>query len=259
MGTKLVERGITRYDIDEQGTYGYMMRISRSGVHTNEFFSDKNYKGKRKALEAARVRYKELLDSLPPPKTTKGVKTARNQTGVVGVHLAVCESVYGEQYSSYCASWKTPEGKRNKISFSFKKYGKKQSWEMACLAREIESTDRERIERLYKSRSKQKKKIAPPPKPTKLAKKKKKQKSKKKVVKKSTTKKATKKKPTKKKAAKKKAAKKKVTKSTAGKTTKKKSKKTAKKKVNKGTKRASKKTPKKSPATSKKKKSARKK
>jgi len=130
MGTKLVERGITRYDIDEQATYGYMMRISRGGKHINEFFSDKN-KG-----------YKKLKAELPPPKTTKGVKTARNQTGIVGVHLAVCESVYGEEYSSYCASWKTDGGRRSKLSFSFKKYGKRKAWELACLAREIESSDR---------------------------------------------------------------------------------------------------------------------
>ena len=187
MGTKLVERGITRYDIDEQGTYGYMMRISREGEHINEFFSDKNFKGKRKALEAARKRYIKLKDSLPPPKTTKGIKTARNQTGVVGVHLAVCESVYGEEYSSYCASWKTADGARSKISFSFKKYGKRKAWELACLARKLESTDRKKIERLHVTRSKGKKKIAPAPKVTILAKKKKS--TKKKTIKKKTTKK----------------------------------------------------------------------
>ena len=195
MGTKLVERGITRYDIEEQGTYGYMMRISRGGEHTNEFFSDKNYKGKRNALAAARVRYKELVETLPPPKTTKGVKTARNQTGVVGVHLAVCESIYGEEYSSYCASWKTADGKRNKISFSFKKYGKQKAWEMACLARGLETTDRAKVEKLYNTRKKKKQKIAPPPKPTTLAKNKK---AKKKKATKKATKKKVAKKPTKK-------------------------------------------------------------
>ncbi len=213
MGTKLVERGITRYDIDEQGTYGFMMRISRDGNHINEFFSDKNNGGKRKALSAARVRYKDLKDSLPPPKTTKGIKTARNQTGIVGVHLAVCESIYGEKYSSYCASWKTADGSRNKLSFSFKKYGKIKAWELACLARQLESTDRDRVEKLHKKRKKAKVKIAPAPKPTNLG-------TKKAVKKKPATKKsATKKKdskvvvsrngkPLKKKVAKKKAKKK---------------------------------------------------
>jgi len=174
MGTKLVERGITRYDIDEQGTYGFMMRISRGGKHINEFFSDKN--------KAARKRYKKLKAQLPPAKTTKGVKTARNQTGIVGVHLAVCESVYGEEYSSYCASWKTDGGRRSKLSFSFKKYGKRKAWELACLAREIESSDRAEVEKLYEKRKKKKVKIAPAPKPTKLSKKKKRKKVAKKKV-----------------------------------------------------------------------------
>ena len=209
MGTKLVERGITRYDIEEQGTYGFMMRISRSGDHINEFFSDKNHGGKRKALTAARARYQILKDSLPPPKTTKGIKTARNQSGIVGVHLAVCESIYGEKYSSYCASWKTKDGKRNKLSFSFKKYGKQKAWELACLARQLETTDRDRIEKLHIKRKKNKVKIAPPPKPTTLGKKKK---TKKKVAKKKAKKKPAKalaKKKAKKKPAKKKAKKKK--------------------------------------------------
>lgn len=149
MGTNLVERGITRYDIDEQGTYGFMVRISRSGNQYNQFFSDKKHKGKRKALDAARKQLRKLKRDLPPPQTTKGVKTARNQSGIVGVHLAVCESIYGEEYSSYCASWKVPQGARKKLSFSFKKYGKQAAWKLACLARELESTNREKIEQLY--------------------------------------------------------------------------------------------------------------
>lgn len=156
MGTKLIQRGITRYDIESQGTFGYMMRISRGGEHTNEFFSDKKYRGKRRALAASRARYNELVSQLPAPKTTKGVRTHRNQSGVVGVHLSVCESAYGKVYSSYCASWKTKDGSRRKISFSFKKYTKKLAWELACLARELESIDRSKIERTLRSRTRKK-------------------------------------------------------------------------------------------------------
>ncbi len=156
MVTKLVERGITRYDIEAQGTFGYMMRISRGGEHTNEFFSDKKYRGKRRALAASRARYSELVAQLPPPKTTKGVRTHRNQSGVVGVHLSVCESTYGKVYSSYCASWKTKAGARRKISFSFKKYTKKIAWKLACIARELETVDRSKIERTLRSRTQKK-------------------------------------------------------------------------------------------------------
>lgn len=209
MGTKSVERGITRYDIEEQGTYGYMMRISRGGNHINEFFSDKNHKGKKKALAAARKRYQELVAKLPSPKTTKGIQTQRNRSGVVGVHLAVCASVYGELYSSYCASWKTDEGKRGKISFSFKKYGKKKAWELACVARELESSDRSKIEKTHQRRVKSKKKFPAVPRNS-SAKPAKKKATKKKVAKKKVTKKKAKKKVIKKKAAKKKSTKKKA-------------------------------------------------
>ena len=213
MGTKLVERGITRYDIEDQGTYGFMVRISREGNHINEFFSDKNNGGKRKALESARKRYRQLKRKLPPPQTTKGVRTRRNRSGVVGVHLAKCESVYGEEYSSYCASWKTTNGKRSNLSFSFKKYGKKKAWELACLSREIESSDRKKIEALYKKAKKANKKFPSVPKSFKVTKqektkKKKAVKKKKKAVKKKTAKK--KKKATKKAAKKKKVIKKKA-------------------------------------------------
>ena len=203
MGTKLVERGITRYDIEDQGTYGFMVRISREGNHINEFFSDKNNGGKRKALESARKRYRQLKRKLPPPQTTKGVRTRRNRSGVVGVHLAKCESVYGEEYSSYCASWKTTNGKRSKLSFSFKKYGKKKAWELACLSREIESSDRKKIEALYKKAKKANKKFPSVPKSFKVTKRKKK------AVKKKTAKKTARKTTKKKKKAAKKAAKKK--------------------------------------------------
>lgn len=217
MGTKLVERGITRYDIEEQGTYGFMMRISRNGEHTNEFFSDKNHKGKKKALEAARKRYQQLKAKLPPPRTTKGIKTARNQSGIVGVHLAVCESVYGEEYSSYCASWKTKEGKRCKLSFSFKKYGKKKAWQLACVARELESNDRKKVEKAHANKIKKKAKLPPVPsagKKKKAAKKTAKKKAVKKAKKKSSKKKS-KKKSTKKKSAKKNKTKSKSTKKKA--------------------------------------------
>lgn len=211
MGTKLVERGITRYDIEDQGTYGFMVRISREGNHINEFFSDKNNGGKRKALESARKRYRQLKRKLPPPQTTKGVRTRRNRSGVVGVHLAKCESVYGEEYSSYCASWKTTNGKRSKLSFSFKKYGKKKAWELACLSREIESSDRKKIEALYKKAKKANKKFPSVPKSFKVTKRKKTKKKKavKKKTAKKTAKKTTKKTTKKKKKAAKKAAKKK--------------------------------------------------
>lgn len=214
MPTKRVQQGITRFDIENRGTFGYMVRISRMEQKFNRFFSDKEYGGKRKALDEARKHYEELVAQLPPPKSSKNVKSSRNKSGRVGVHLAVNPSEHWEgiEYSSYVASWKTQQGQRQKISFSIQKYGKKDALELATIARENETTDRERILELYASGSGKKKT--------------KKKAAKKKVAKK--TKAASKKKPK----ATKKASKKKVTKkrATKAKATKKSAKKKSKKK-----------------------------
>ena len=88
MPTKKVEPGITRFEIEERKTYGFMVRICRQGKKFNQFFSDSAYGGKRKALVAARAQYKKWVDELPAPDTTKNLKSVRNTTGKVGVHVA---------------------------------------------------------------------------------------------------------------------------------------------------------------------------
>ena len=149
MPTKHIQRGITRYDRDETLSNGYLIRVTRDGVTHGKYFSDVKYKGKRKALAAAKKAYEELVDELPPVKTTKGLKTNRNQSGFVGVHLAESKSIYGEVYGSYCASWKDAGGERKKITFSFKKYGKSAAFKLAKIARQNETADRKRVEKLY--------------------------------------------------------------------------------------------------------------
>ena len=222
MPTKRVRKGITRFDIHERGTYGFMVRISRRDKKLNQFFSDKEYGGKRKALAAAVECYEEWVAELPPPVTSKGIKSVRNKSGRVGVHLAVNPSyrIKGVTYNSYVAAWRSEGGQREKISFSVEKYGKKIAYQLACLAREKEIADRDTVEAMLGKRLK--KKIVPKSsgrrKPAKSAAKKKTAKKKTKAKKKTAKKKkATKKKPTKKKAAKKKAVKKKTTKKKAAK------------------------------------------
>ena len=149
MPTKHIQRGITRYDRDETLSNGYLIRVTRDGVTHGKYFSDVKFKGKRKALAAAKKAYDELVSELPPVKTTKGLKTNRNQSGFVGVHLAESKSVYGEVYGSYCASWKGAGGERKKITFSFKKYGKAAAFKLAKIARQNESADRKQVEKLY--------------------------------------------------------------------------------------------------------------
>ncbi len=146
MPTQPVAPGITRFDIDER--HGYMVRIRRDGNQINEYFSDKKLGGKKKSLAAAKERYAQLYEELGPVESaTKNLLTRRNTTGKVGVHIAHSYETRwaNNEYFAYCASWKEAGGARKKINFSWNLYGKKQAFELACIAREKELTDRGKV------------------------------------------------------------------------------------------------------------------
>jgi hypothetical protein len=152
MTTRTVATGITRFDLDDKNVHGFMVRICRKGRHINEFFSDSRCGGKRKARDAADARYAELLEVHGPAQTSiKNKMTKRNTSGKVGVHVAytVPNRWPHLEYWSYCASWIAANGSRGKISFSWNKYGEQEAWELASIARDTETSDRNRVLELY--------------------------------------------------------------------------------------------------------------
>lgn len=153
MATKFVSKGITRFDLEDKHVHGYMVRICRRGEHVNEFKSDAACGGKRKALAAAKERYQELAEQMGPPMTSKDRMTARNSTGKVGVHIARSQDDRSPDSESfaYCAMWKAADGRRKKISFAWNKYGKKDAFQLACLARDHETSDRKHLQSLLDS------------------------------------------------------------------------------------------------------------
>ncbi|MBB3210187.1 hypothetical protein FHS27_006033 [Rhodopirellula rubra] len=243
MSTTTVAKGITRFEMENRS--GYMVRISRGGTRINKYFSDSKNGGKRKAFAAAKKAYESLLEEMGPPEnSTRNRLTSRNSTGVVGVHVAYSQDnrYPGCAYSAYCASWVTEDGRREKASFAWNKYGEDRAFELAVLARERQITDRDEVVAIFErsaagkksKRKTSKKSVKSPAKRTAKktsAKKKSVKKSVRKATKKSVKKKAVKK--TAKKSAKrpaKKSVKKSIKKSTAKKSSKKPAKKTAKKK-----------------------------
>lgn len=150
MPTKTVAKGITRFDLDNRR--GYMVRIARSGNRVHQYFSDSKFGGKRKALAAAKTAYEELLEELGPAEnSTRDKLTSRNTTGVVGVHVAYSQDnrYPGCEYYAYCASWVTENGKREKASFAWNKYGQDRALELAVLARREQITDRDQVVAIY--------------------------------------------------------------------------------------------------------------
>lgn len=148
--------GITRFELETSRSHGYLVRICRDGEKTSEFFADARHGGKRKAKKVAQQRYAELCEKLGPANTraTKNLLTDRNSTGTVGVHIAHSIDSRWEkcEYTSYCASWIKADGERQKISFSWTKYGKENAFELACIARKLESKDRAAIVKLHERR-----------------------------------------------------------------------------------------------------------
>ncbi len=148
--------GITRFELETSRSHGYLVRICRNGEKTSEFFSDTQHGGKRKAKKVAQQRYTELCEKLGPPNTraTKNLLTERNSTGTVGVHIAHSIDSRWEkcEYTSYCASWIAVDGERQKISFSWNKYGKETAFELAGIARKLESNDRAAIIKIHERR-----------------------------------------------------------------------------------------------------------
>lgn len=149
----IVTKGITRFEPDTGARVGFLVRICRKGKRINEFFADKAYGGKRKALVAAEARYAELIAQYGPSNqyTTRNILTDRNTTGYVGVHLAKSvDTIWSNnEYFAYCASWVDEDKRRRKIAFSISKHGKKGALELAVLARKKRLTDREKLIALY--------------------------------------------------------------------------------------------------------------
>ncbi len=148
-------KGITRIEYEGVSTRGWMVRITRAGIRRQQFFNDRTLGGKTKSLKAAKACYADWAASAAPIKTTRDRKTSRNSSGKVGVHLVRNVDVRWENAESfgYCASWVTTNGTRQKLSFAWKRYGKKMAWELACLAREKELTDRARVIEALEKRS----------------------------------------------------------------------------------------------------------
>jgi hypothetical protein len=146
-------KGFSRVDSESTNAHGWLVRIKRGDVRRSRFISDSTHGGKRKSKLVAQQVYEEWLKELPAPETSLNKLNRRNTTGVVGVHYShdVDGRYPGCEYESYIASWLSDAGKRTKLGFSCNKYGNK-AFALACLARELRTTDRQAVLDEYAAR-----------------------------------------------------------------------------------------------------------
>ena len=135
-------RNISRIDIEKgkTGTHGWEVRITRRGKKVAKYFSDRDFRGKRGALAAARAFRDELIDKLRPYTAIELVKRAQERSGnVPGVRLrenVVEKNGWQYTYKTWEASWTPARGKKRiKRQFSVNKYGDEKAYKLAVKAR----------------------------------------------------------------------------------------------------------------------------
>jgi hypothetical protein len=155
-----VSKGITRLDLEDTHNHGYMVRITRDGQRFSAYFSDKKCGGKRKAKKLAQESYEQMVKEHGPANHQSCLNrlTKRNNSGHVGVHIAKSTDTRwsGSEYKAYCASWVVEDGRRQKIAFSWNRYGKAKALECAIYARKHLSTDRSAVVKAVEAKLKRK-------------------------------------------------------------------------------------------------------
>ncbi len=153
-------KGFSR--VDSGDAHGWLVRIKRGDIKRSRFISDATHGGKNKSKKLAEQVYEEWVKELPEPDTAEDKLGKRNTSGVVGVHYSydVDARYPGCAYEYYIASWKTDDGTRQNVRFAVSKWGKKAAFDLACIARELRTTDRGKIEQAYERQGGKKKKTA---------------------------------------------------------------------------------------------------
>jgi hypothetical protein len=132
--------GITRIDNERSRTHAWVVTISRKRKTYFGSFSDIKYRGKNKALTAAK-RYRDTILSKYPPMTLRAycsILKRNNKSGISGVCRYVSnenDPKGGEPRSYWIARW-SPEPRKTKCKkFSIKKYGEEKAFLLAVRAR----------------------------------------------------------------------------------------------------------------------------
>ena len=136
--------GVTR----NKSTKCWLARIRRHKHNYSQYFFDKDWDDKESARQEALKWYANMLATLPPKISTKGIFTKRNKSGVVGVRLAkeVQNKPSGAQFIYWCwtANWPGCP-KRGGVDWRTHVHGDNDSFVSAVLCRRMETTDKKRV------------------------------------------------------------------------------------------------------------------
>ncbi len=127
---------VARIDLPDQCSHGWQVRLQRRGIKYAKFFSDSTHLSPAHALNIARNWRDELLTQLDSQDQTRVCqRSARNNSGVVGVSKVSVSGSNGVRYLFWQATWSPEPGKRQCVKFSIKRHGEHKAFELAVEAR----------------------------------------------------------------------------------------------------------------------------
>jgi len=127
---------LARIDLPGASTHGWQVRLQRRGVKYAKYFGDRLHGGPAVALKAARRWRDQLLVQIESSEQARiCTRSARNRSGVVGVSKVTVVS-NGSSYEFWQATWSPETGRRRCVKFSIRRYGEKEAFRLAVVARE---------------------------------------------------------------------------------------------------------------------------
>lgn len=128
----------------KQGQHGWWVRFQKNGKKFQHFFNDTKYGGKESGLIAAQkfrdaVKLEYIEKEGTSPLNPSSTPTKRNKSGTVGVHrTSYTYHKRGKPYKAevWQAHWPTGNGKFANTTFSIKKHGEQEAFNLALKARE---------------------------------------------------------------------------------------------------------------------------
>lgn len=127
---------LARIDLPGVSTHGWQVRLQRRGVKYAKFFGDRVYGGPDLSIRAARNWRDQLLQEIEAREQARiCTRSPRNRSGVVGVSK-VSVTTNGSSYEFWQATWSPSPGRRRCVKFSIRRYGDREAFRLAVIARE---------------------------------------------------------------------------------------------------------------------------
>lgn len=128
---------VSRVELPAVATFGWQVRMQRSGQKVSRFFSDRSYGNAEESYRAAiSWRDKTVAEWNSIAQARICTRSSRNISGVVGVSRIRVRASNGTEYEFWQATWCPAPGIRKTARFSILRHGDTVAYRLAIEARQ---------------------------------------------------------------------------------------------------------------------------